>query len=419
MKQSLVALVILLLHFNQIYSQDNFQPGYIVTSNNDTISGLININGWEITPLLLEFKTTQTASPSIFKPIDLKGFKVNNEIYKSEILKSEISPRQTNTLEYNPSYEISLDTVFLQQLIDGKINLYRSINKMGNENFYVNEGNSYDLLLFKKYLKLEDGKYILRENKKYIGQLKIYFKDCSMLASKIDKTVYNTTNLVSLFEKYHNCISFPIANKKEIEKIKIELGPIVGLSLHNLKFTSDSESFNYLTKVDFNNSTDITLGGFVNLVLPLKQRKWSFYNEILYSTFDLNAAYLDFQNENIYKKNNVQIAYNNLNISNLLRYKFKIKSFYIFLNGGISNTFSLGLINKNNVESKFFSTEKNEEIQAIKSIKKNETGVVLGSGLIYKKFSFECRYRKGNGISDLPVLNSDLKTFYFLLGYTI
>jgi hypothetical protein len=57
------------------------------------------------------------------------------------------------------------------------------------------------------------------------------------------------------------------------------------------------------------------------------------------------------------------------------------------------------------------------EGEALDKIRKHEEGFILGSGIRFKKCSFESRFEKTNGLSEYSGLRSGMNRLYFLLGY--
>jgi len=83
-----------------------------------------------------------------------------------------------------------VDTVFLQTMIQGIKSLYHYKDSDGKDNLYIKQNECFDLLVYKKYLKIYEGASVVLENKKYTGQLTVYLQDCQQILSKIYSTAY-------------------------------------------------------------------------------------------------------------------------------------------------------------------------------------------------------------------------------------
>ena len=406
-----------ILTFQLAFSQENYIPGYVIKNNTDTLFGFVDYRNWEYNPDKIKFKTNIENNSISFNPTDITEFKCEGEIYVSGIINTEVSPIKADELKDDPQINIKVDTTFLQILIKGKKSLYYYKNSDGRENFYIKQDTGFDLLIYKRYLKQQDGKRVITENRKYLGQLTVYLNDCGTINSKLENTSYKQKSLIELFQYYYKCSPSDISFQKEIEKIHTDIGVLAGVSLTSLEFRSDA--FAYLVEAGYNPSINFSSGIFFDLILPRSQGKWSINNEILFSTYKVMGSYEEYENENEnnYSVTTTEIGCSYLKINNLVRFKYPIGHLFLFLNGGISNGFSISETNYKKKESKFYTTDRVVEELAINDTRKYEQGFILGTGLKFDKFSLEIRYEKGNGMSEYTALHSSTKRYYFLLGY--
>jgi len=405
-----------ILVFQVSFCQEAYLPAYIVSLNGDTIQGFIDYRNWGTNPEYIAFKNSPETEKTIYKPIDIRSFGVKDERYVSAIVNTEISSRNTNTLEQNAILNIKVDTAFLQTMISGDKSLFYYKNRSGIDNFYIKNQNEFQLLEYKKYIKFSGGPKILTENKKYVGQLMVYFNDCPSLQSKINQVKYSKKNLENLFLSYYACSQSEINFQKKTEKIKIESGFLVGASLTGLKF-SGSTSFDYLLNTDYNQSIKGSAGLYLNLVIPRLRERWSIYNELLYTSYQVNGTYNDIQNENTYVNYYTEFGYSYFKINTLVRYQYPVGNFSFCLNAGMSNGFGFNEINYLEKVSIFYTTEHYKEGEAIDDPRTNEQGLVVGLGTKFKKLSLETRLEKANGMSKYPGLGSVTNRFYILVGY--
>ena len=241
-----------LLIFQAAFSQENYIAGYVIKNSTDTLFGFVDNRNWEHNPNQIKFKTNIKNTPITFNPTEITEFGFDGEIYESGIINTEITSLQTDKLKTDPKLNIKVYTAFLQTLYRGEKSLYYYKNSEGRENFYIKDDTGFDLLIYKKYLKAQDEKYVVSHNKKYYGQLNIYLKDCATISSKLDKTLYAQNSLMDLFKYYYDCSSSDFSFKKEKEKIQIEIGVLAGASLTTLKFRS--ATFDYLVGTRYNHS---------------------------------------------------------------------------------------------------------------------------------------------------------------------
>jgi len=408
-------LLIGILTFQLSFSQENYIPGYVIKNNTDTLFGFVDYRNWEKNPDKIKFKTNIENNPISFNPTDIIEFKVDGEIYVSGIINTEVSPIQADKLKDDPQINIKVDTTFLQTIFRGKKSLYYYKNSDGKENFYIKQNIGFDLLIYKRHLKQQDGERVIIENRQYLGQLTLYLKDCETINSKLQNTSYNEMSLIKLFQYYYKCSLSDISFQKEIQKIHLDIGVLAGVSLTSLEFQSDA--FPYLVEAGYNPSINFSSGIFFDFLLPRNQGKWSINNEILFSTYKVTGSYEEYENENNYSVTTTEIGYSYLKINNLVRFKYPIGHLFLFLNAGISNGFAINEINYKKKESKFYTTNTVVEELALNDTRKYEQSFILGTGVKYDRFSIEIRYEKGNGMSEYSTLKSSTARYYFLLGY--
>jgi hypothetical protein len=408
-------LLIVLLTYQFAFSQEKYIPGYVIKNNNDTLYGFVDYRNWEKNPDMVKFKKNIEDAPISFNPIDITEFKVDGENYVSGIINTEISPTQTDKLIEDPQINIKVDTTFLQTLFKGEKSLFYYKNSNGRENFYIKQDTEFDLLVYKRYIKRQDGKPVITEYRKYLGQLTLYLNDCGTIKSKLDNVSYNQKSLIELFQYYYKCSQSDISFQKKTEKIHTEIGVLAGVSLTSLEFHSGA--YAYLVEAGYNPSINFSSGIFFDLILPRNQGKWSFNNEILFSKYKAMGSYKEYESENNYAITTTEIGYSYFKINNLVRFKYPIGHLFLFINGGVSSGFAINEINYKKIQSKYYTTESVVEELALNDTRIYEQGYILGTGLKYGKLSFELRYEKGNGMSEYISLNSSTKRYYFLLGY--
>lgn len=411
-------LLILGIHLFQIsHSQVNYQPGVVVKNDGDTLRGYIDYRNWATNPDEINFKTNMADPPLSFKPNDLLEFRVMDEIYVSGIVQTEISQVKTDKLDHDPQFKIKVDTTFLQTLMKGDKSLYYYKNVNQKENFYIKKGMDFELLRYKRYLKIQNGKLVVGEDKRYLGQLTLYLKDCSTITKKLKNTAYKRNNLMDLFNSYFTCLPSDPTFKKGKEKICMEAGALTGITLTELSFNTSSREFYYLLNAQYDVSANFTSGVYFDFVMPRNQNKWSINNEVLFTSYSVNGMYEYVENSNKSTTTSTEIGYSYLKMNNLLRYRCPIKNMILFVNAGFSNGLAIHEKNYQKRELKLYDTKILIEEKAIYNTRRHEQGYVIGTGVKYKAFSLEMRYEKGNGISENINLGSSTKRYFLMLGY--
>lgn len=414
----IILIIFSIFIFQTSFCQENYLPGYIITLKGDTVNGFIDYRNLESNPNILFFKEKQSDNETRYAPLDIKMYCVGDEIYEGAIVKTGIGSSITNQLEFTAELKIETDTTFLQNMIQGLKSLYYYRNKFHLDQFYIKKDTTFELLVYKKYFIYRDGVNLIDENNRFLSQLSLYLYDCPTIQSKLKDLKYAKKNLENLFLVFYKCTNAEIKYHKKSEKNSIEFGILAGISMSTIKFSS-SESFAYLVSADYSKSVNFTTGLFINIVMPRNNGKWSIANELNFTSYKVNGYYNDYKSINEYKVSNTSIGFSYIKMINVLRYKYPIDKIFVFLNAGISNALAINKTNYLHQESKFFSQVRIIEDKAIKDVRKYEQGYTFGLGTKFKKYSFEFRLEKSNGMSSYVNLGSSTTKYYFLFGYEI
>ncbi|MBX2965940.1 MAG: hypothetical protein KF845_07325 [Cyclobacteriaceae bacterium] len=401
------------------YSQKNYLPGKIITLQNDTLSGHIDYRNWEKNPKVISFKKENSSEEITYKPLEISGFEVSHERYLGAIVDSEISPTYVGLLENGSTPNIIKDTVFIQVLTEGAKSLYYNKNTVGNDNFYIRENSTLELLVYKKYLAGEEGKSLITENKRYVGRLILYLDNCSSIKTKIENSPYTEKSLVKLFNTYYECVGVESSYQKKQERIKINIGALAGLSLNAVNFKGKSHT--QVVNAEYNTTTNFTAGLFFDIILPRNRGKWSINNELCFASYNFTGKHEEPENPYLYSKSSITIGYSYLKLTNMARYRiFSKNNKAAFINFGMANGYAIKENNNQRITTTFFhDAETTTKTPAIGEVRKYEQGYIFGLGLTQNKFTGEIRYERANGMSNYISLSSIRNSFYLMVGYTL
>jgi hypothetical protein len=143
-----------------LFAQSNYQPGYIVKNNGDTLKGYIDYREWDRTPKTIQFKVIKAdKNVSDWDPQSIRSFGINSlEIYISYT--GPVSMDKTRL----PDLQIGLDTtrapqsIFLKQVTTGKyLTLYQQQDDLKTR-FFISDktGLISELKYYHYYLDMED-----------------------------------------------------------------------------------------------------------------------------------------------------------------------------------------------------------------------------------------------------------------------
>ncbi|MFZ4521137.1 MAG: hypothetical protein ACOYNC_05500 [Bacteroidales bacterium] len=411
---ALMALFSLLLQNS--FAQKNILTGFVITLQGDTMHGYIDYRNWEKNPGMVFFRNDREGPAREYKPLEIKAFGVLDEIYESAIVKTEESSVETTELTYSNELQFRNDTTFLQGLIKGEKCLYFYRSKTGKDQFYIRTDSSYELLVYKKYLKDQDGHTLITENKRFIGQLTIYLSSCNSLQEKLNKTEYRKNSLENLFLAYYRCTRSELTFQKKTEKTQVQIGVLAGVSLTSLKF-SGTDYYHVLTEPPFSKSVNFAGGVFFDVILPRNLGKWSICNELLFTSYQTSARFEEYTSKDKYSILNITFGYSYLKMNNMVRFKYPVGKTSLFLNAGVSSGFAVYEKNYVKLETKLFDQVRVQEDKVLNDTRRYEIGFVAGIGIKYWRLSMETRYETSNGMSDYADLKSSVNRFYLLFGY--
>jgi hypothetical protein len=400
-------------------AQNHYQPGYIVSAQGDTLRGLIDYRNWEHNPNKLFFKAQANAAKECYTPLAIKEFAVANEIYEGAIVETEVSRDDLYNMDTTKTLKIKVDTSFLQAIVRGPKSLYYYKNDYGKEFFYIKENSKFTLLAYKKFLTYYDLNQKIEEVNTYIGQLAVYLNDCPVLYQYLGNINYTSRSLEKLFRQYYSSQPQSMTFSRKTEGIRLEFGVLAGVSHSSVKFNSDINPTPYAYLIHANNkqSTNLSVGVFMDAIFPRKLEKYSFYNELLFTSLKVNNTYADNSDNNQPKVISTTLGCSYVKLNSMIRYKYPIKGITLYVNAGISNGIMAAKTNDKTTTSKFFNSESVTKGKVIEKLSTHEFGLLAGFGARYKCYSFETRYESGNGMSGIRTLGSDTQRIYFLLGY--
>jgi hypothetical protein len=120
-------------------------------------------------------------------------------------------------------------------------------------------------------------------------------------------------------------------------------------------------------------------------------RNWSFYNELLYSSYQADNTYPRY-----FPASWAKFDFKYLKLNSMVRYDAGL----LFFGAGLSNGFCIDHYGSDDSD-----------------FRKYEIGLLLGAGIRYKRFSLELREDLGDGMSPFIGAYTHTERFQMLLGY--
>lgn len=252
-------------------------------------------------------------------------------------------------------------------------------------------------------------------NREYLGQLAVYLKNCPSIQQHLKDVDYQRSDLVKLFGIYYSCVGSPLEKRKE-QKGKFSYGVLGGVSITSINITSD---LRYLSGANYNSSANPVVGGVLEYILPRNGGRWSFYNELAYTSFNVQGKYVDRVSDNQYTVNQVALGFSYLRIANWVRFNRKISpDMAYYFGGGVMNGMMIGEgANKRTATIYLGDNSQTTTDPAFRETKKHEIGLSLGTGLRYKAYEFGVRYESSNGFSPSTGTAVKVERIFAMLQY--
>jgi hypothetical protein len=428
MKQSLLILFcFLFLGFwcQSSLAQDNYVEGKVIFLSGDSLTGYINYKNWRRNPEKIFFKENFEQQANAFVPNDIQGFTVKNEKYFSANVQIETSQSHLAKLTEDSLFHFEDRTVFLQVLVEGIKSLYYLNDENDKEHFYIRRNGNIELLQYKRYIRFVKEKdpiedfwiknTLVMETQKHIFQLINYMEYCADLDRQLKKLTYTRKSMEALYRFYFSCRGYNSQYEADVERVITKKGVVAGFSSTEFSFTSSF--FTSLAAVDFPRSNNISAGASIEFILPRSRRHWSFYNELMLTTYSIEGGYQDIKSEDNYSDVTATFGQSFLKINNMLRYTQPIGPVALYLQAGLSNGFLVQETNIKKTETYFFSSFSEKEEKLISETQPHETEILAGAGLRFKNISVGIRYEQGNGPSNNLALKGNVERYYLLVGY--
>lgn len=387
-------LLFFIVFFTTINAQIEFEPGYFVDEQGNTIECLIKNKAWKDNPESFEYRLNSDSGVQTITISDAQVVAIGREAkFIRKNIRIDTSSNLVNELSEERQPLWREETRFLQVLVEGEANLYVYEGRNIERYFYDIDDGETEQLIYKKYLNAENR---IATNYGYIGQLKIQVA-CESMPLKYEPD-YNAKSLTKYFVDYNECNDVnPVTYVTSGSKGMIfQLRARPGISFSSLYVdneVSDSRD------ADFGSKTTFRIGLEMGVVLPFNQNKWEITLEPTYRYFKATG-------ENPFRT--VEIDYTSIELPIGIRYYFFLnETSRLFINGAFIFDFTLNakMSYSNNFDDLEVATPEN---------------FAFGAGYAFGKFSLEGRYFTNRTVLHNRLFwDAELRNFSFVLGYQL
>ena len=286
MKKLLFSLFITVLSHYSSKAQKEFMAGYVVNNAGDTIRGKIDNKKRVQAPSQIAFKQ-ENQNAIKYRLSDIQSFAINNEAtYVRKKISLDITPHMSAKLLHSYDRVLVDTTVFLKQLIKGRLNLYYLKDGNTKGHFFIEKLNEpiQELIDHRFLRKTESGTFEVHLDT-YNKQLYDLCEDCSNYSGKIFKYPYQETALSPLILKYNLFFGDNKAlelSKKEKFKYTFFLHAAVGTYSFNIDRNLSYYSENY----NKSGLKSASVGAGVLFDLPSKRGRLGIKIDLLYNHYE-------------------------------------------------------------------------------------------------------------------------------------
>lgn len=381
------------------FSQENFKKGYIIKSDGDTLSGLVDYREGFRSYRICQFKSVFDQSVATYTPDDIRGYgMINGKTFQSKKI------TEANGV---------LKNVFLDMKIIGFVTLYKY-----EYVFYVQKSSdSLQRLSNDKSQQLIDGKQVVRYTNQHIAVLSTMLFDCIALRERTQKVPFVERQITTLIEDYNACQSVAQTVVEASKSwAKVMVGLTGGVHFSRLEIASRSSADRRL-----DGSYDVTntpfFGATFDLSSPRLTERLSFHGAVMY----LHPKYrMDHTTGTSVTQ--VEIATNQIKIPVGFRYTFRGEPAAPYLNLGISSTFNFS--STSTWDQKFRNGTSQYETN-LWTMRTNQMGLWGGVGIAislnkYLGAFLEIRYEETQSLGNLTMtakgVFSEVKNVQVIIG---
>ena len=300
--------LILLFSFKCL-SQTNYQPGFYITLDNDSIHGLINDRSGVGNYIHCIFKPYKSSKSQKLSPEEIQSYQFQDGRY---------------FLSKNIYVDSVKRQVFVEFLVDGISDLFLYRDK--EHYFYVIENANGETIELQKEEITDWSDPTQHDPYFHIRKLKVAFADCMEIQPQVEQADFSNKSLIKLTRDYHNyvCDEYEcIVYEKKVNYPRILIAPIVGISSSNIWFGRG-----FFSELDYTRNTFETFGLRLNFNLVNINKDISIQLDGLYGRNNYYGIYRD----------HYQLYINN----NRFQYSLLVK--YRFNNPVIRPSFGFGAV---------------------------------------------------------------------------
>lgn len=298
-------------------AQRNFQAGYYITTQFDTVYGEIDNRGDLRNCHICTFRPGEGMEEISLEPGDIYAY------------------RFSDGGKYYISKELQIDeeerSVFLEFLVNGISNLYYYRGEATNK-YYLESAEGLFTELSNDWIEFEkDGVRYGRYTNLFVGQMKASFGDCPEIQSGLELAKFTHKSLISLTSRYHDYVcddGLCIRYEKPIPVIRVSGGPYAGMITTTLDFPEfkgdfDADaSYKWYHYYTFDRQTDFMFGLRFRFTMPRANEKLALLVLTEFTRSDYYSYVEDQTNPGLLTRMEANAHLSTLNLMTGLQYTY-------------------------------------------------------------------------------------------------
>ncbi|MEL7122607.1 MAG: hypothetical protein AAFO07_24385 [Bacteroidota bacterium] len=335
MKKPLLLLFSLFIA-QQICAQNDFRPGYVITTKGDTINGFVNYKvGLKKFEVCNYKKSKEEKDPVNYFPNQIHGYGfVGDRFFEAKEITAEESKK-----------------VFIEVLVKGKATLYRY-----NSDFFIEKNDSiFKQLVNEVSIEYTELGYREKQSNRHIGVLTYLFSDCPKVKKKAQTVQLKEKALVNLTKAYNDCFNEPsivFLEDKPWIKANVGLSPGTNFSSLTIDEAIENEDLGFFSS-DLGNATAFSIGAFVDISVPRINDRISIHTAVQYVS-------ANFEGSRTRSNRFFNFSYETTTELEQLRIPVGIK--YTFPEKKVTPYFAVGVMNNINLKTNTVSVVERERI---------------------------------------------------------
>ncbi|MEM7373513.1 MAG: hypothetical protein AAF587_33105 [Bacteroidota bacterium] len=248
-----IAIFSLLISISPGIVGQNFDPGYIVKQNGDSLYGELSLGFDEQLQHLVSFRKDKNEEAHTYTVDELTAISKKGSLFRVATFSyTEVDDQQI------PMH------AFVEVLLEGELSLYRFRTPRYRKVFYLQQADNPLQELVQagvKYRTVGDKQFQVKDTR-YISTLQLYMTGCPELEDDIKQSLYNANSLRKLFVAWHECRNLPFEDRSMQVSRGVRIDGIrIAYSLNPQNFDREGWINSSIVQA-LEVSTDIHLKGF-------------------------------------------------------------------------------------------------------------------------------------------------------------